>query len=664
MKKPIQIQDLCDYQYLSEISLSKDGNVAAFVVSQGKMEENSYVHNIYCYDFQRNSLRQLTATDQERGIIFEDNNHLLFPADRDGLVKKAKEDYRQCTSYYRLALDGGEAQKAFSIPLNVSSLKLINDELALAIASVNLNEISLEGLSKEEAEETKKLIEENKDYEVIDELPYWFNGRGFINKLRKQLFLVNLKSSECTKLTPDMMDVQSISLSEDKKIVVASGADYDSVNDQFSTIHKIDLTTLQNEVLLEGGKLSVHNMAINENTLVFTGTDYKTYGSSENAKFYKMDLDTKQFTCFYDGDLSIGSSVGSDAKLFGGTSFTSENNKIFMSLTTDNCSNIYTLDLEGNLEQLTFKEGCVDCFSIKNNRLVFIGMRDMKLQELYLVDGKTESCLTHINTALDEKEVLPLHKISFINSDNIRIDGWVIEPRGYDTAKKYPAIMDIHGGPKTVYGETFFHEMQVWASLGYFVFFSNPRGSDGRGNEFMNLVNKYGTVDYRDLMDFMDEVLKHYPAIDDSKIAVTGGSYGGFMTNWMIGHTDRFCCAASQRSISNWVSKSLTTDIGYYHNMSQMASTPWTDIDRMWSFSPLKYADQCTTPTLFIHSNEDYRCWMAEALQMFQALKLHGVDTRICLFKGENHELSRGGKPKHRRRRLNEITDWFEKYCR
>lgn len=663
MKKPILIDDLCDYRYLSEVSLNDDATKAAFVVSQGKMEENLYVHNAYLYDFSNQSLKQLTSCDNVKGLMW-DNNSLIFAADRDGEVKKAKESGKKLTNYYRLSLDGGEAMKAYSFPLNVISFKMLDGHNAIVLAQDDLNEISLEGLEGKELAQAKSLREEEKDYEVLDELPFWFNGRGFINKLRKRLYLVNLDSKEAVRLSSEYMDVQSYLITEDKKSVVVSGADFDSVNSQLSRLVMIDLDSKEIIDLIEKDTLAVRSLALVKNTLVFTGTDFKRWGTSENACFFKLDLATKELECFLDQDLSVGGSVGSDAKLGGGTTFTSENGLIYLTLTTDNCSNIYSIDLNGEIKQLTFKEGSVDCFSIKKDRLVFIGMRDLKLQELYCVNEKEEIQLTQINDALDDKEVCPLNKLSFINQDGVRIDGWVIEPRGYDASKSYPAILDIHGGPKAAYGETFFHEMQVWASMGYFVFFCNPRGSDGRGNEFMNLVNKYGTVDYSDLMEFTDLVLDKYPQIDQKKVAVTGGSYGGFMTNWIIGHTDRFCCAASQRSIANWVSKSLATDIGYYHNMSQMASTPWTDIDRMWGFSPLKYADKCVTPTLFIQSDEDYRCWMADALQLFTALKMHGVETRLCLFHGENHELSRGGKPKHRRRRLNEMTNWFEKYCR
>jgi acylaminoacyl-peptidase len=173
-------------------------------------------------------------------------------------------------------------------------------------------------------------------------------------------------------------------------------------------------------------------------------------------------------------------------------------------------------------------------------------------------------------------------------------------------------------------------------------------------------------VDYEDLMSVVDHALGEFPFIDPARLGVTGGSYGGFMTNWIIGHTDRFRAACSQRSISNWISKFCTTDIGYYFNKDQLGKTPWEENgnDRLWWHSPLRYADRAVTPTLFIHSEEDYRCWLAEGLQMFTALRYHGVDSRLVLFHGENHELSRSGKPLHRIRRLQEILNWFEKHLK
>lgn len=266
---------------------------------------------------------------------------------------------------------------------------------------------------------------------------------------------------------------------------------------------------------------------------------------------------------------------------------------------------------------------------------------------------------------IDEMEsILKIYDNNTKTEKGINIEGWIMKPVDFDKNKKYPGILNIHGGPKTVYGEVFFHEMQYWANEGYAVFFCNPRGSDGRGNEFSDIRGKYGTVDYDDLMRFTNFILENYPFINEDRLGVTGGSYGGFMTNWIIGHTNRFKAAASQRSISNWISKFCTTDIGYYFVNDQQDATPWNDVDKLWFHSPLKYAHKVTTPTLFIHSEEDYRCWLPEGLQMFTALKYHGVEARLCMFRGENHELSRSGKPKHRIRRLKEITDWFNRYLK
>lgn len=211
----------------------------------------------------------------------------------------------------------------------------------------------------------------------------------------------------------------------------------------------------------------------------------------------------------------------------------------------------------------------------------------------------------------------------------------------------------------------FFHEMQYWSNIGYVVMFCNPRGSDGRGgNEFADIRGKYGTIDYEDIMEFVNVVIENFSFIDKDRLGVTGGSYGGFMTNWIIGHTNRFKAAASQRSIANWISKFGTTDIGYYFVEDQQAATPWTNFEKLWFHSPMKYADRVKTPTLFIHSEEDYRCWLAEGLQMFTSLKYNGVEAKLVMFRGENHELSRSGKPKHRIRRLKEISDWFDKYLK
>ena len=252
----------------------------------------------------------------------------------------------------------------------------------------------------------------------------------------------------------------------------------------------------------------------------------------------------------------------------------------------------------------------------------------------------------------------------FLNTDGVDIDGFVMKPVGYEPGKRYPGILHIHGGPKMVFGPGFHHEMQLWVASGFFVCYCNPRGSCGKGNAFADLQGKYGEVDFRDLMEFTDEVLRRYPEIDADRMGVAGGSYGGFMTNWVIGHTDRFRCAVSQRSIANYVGDYLLSDIGYYYVPDQQLGTIWEHPERLWKASPLTYADRVKTPTLFIHADKDYRCTLANDLEMFAALKLHGVESKLCMFYGENHGLSREGKPSNRISRLSEILHWMEEHLK
>jgi len=405
---------------------------------------------------------------------------------------------------------------------------------------------------------------------------------------------------------------------------------------------------------------------IRDNKIIVSGSDMTRYGINENSKFYIIDLESKERNCITpDFETSTWNSVGSDCR-YGGSSNKSIDNNFLYFITTENYNSyINRIDENGNIEKITTKDGSVDGFTVKDGNILFVGLRDMKLQELYKLENSEEVQITKFNDWLhNEKKVGKLEKLTIETDNNVFIDGWIIKPTDFDENERYPAILDIHGGPKTVYGEVFYHEMQYWANEGYVVFFCNPRGSDGKGNEFADIRGKYGTIDYEDIMKFTDAVLEKYSFIDTNRVGVTGGSYGGFMTNWIIGHTDRFKAAASQRSISNWISKFCTTDIGYYFVDDQNGGTPWKDQDKLWWHSPLKYADKVKTPTLFIHSEEDYRCWVVEGMQMFTALKYHGVESRMCIFKGENHELSRSGKPKHRIRRLEEITNWFNNYLK
>lgn len=664
----IQLDDFVNYKFLSELQLSPNGEKAAFAVTACNLDQNSYDSNLWIYDMKKNKEFQLTAMNGERSYIWlQDNETILFQGVRDAKDKESIKGGEEFSQFYKININGGEALKAFKINMRVNSIYEINEDLYIFEATHRAGNKKYYELNEEERKDYLSWKKEERDYEVLDEIPFWSNGGGFTNKLRNGLYKYHVKNNIIEPITEEFTSVSGFEVDEERNLVAFVSSSYKDMAPLNDELYIYDINKDNLRLITSDEKFSYgHIKFMSKDTLLISGTNNKEYGINEDGRFYLINLknnDRKLLTP--DFDRSLWNSVGSDCRFGGGKNSVKDGAYLYFITTEGDSSYLNRINLEGQIEKINEIKGSVDCFDVKNGKVISVAMREQKLQEIYLLEDKNEKQLTHFNSWLKEEiKVIKPEKISVETDKDVVIDGWVLKPADYVEGKKYPAILDIHGGPKTVYGEVFYHEMQLWANMGYFVFFCNPRGSDGKGRKFADIRGKYGTIDYEDLMKFTDKVLLKYKDIDETRVGVTGGSYGGFMTNWIIGHTDRFKAAASQRSISNWISKFCTTDIGYYFVDDQNDGTPWNNVDKLWYHSPLKYADKVTTPTLFIHSEEDYRCWLAEGLQMFTALKYHGVEARLCMFRGENHELSRSGKPKHRIRRLNEITNWFETHLK
>ena len=242
------------------------------------------------------------------------------------------------------------------------------------------------------------------------------------------------------------------------------------------------------------------------------------------------------------------------------------------------------------------------------------------------------------------------------------VEGWTMKPVGFTEGRRYPALLNIHGGPHAQYGVGFFDEFQVYAAAGFGVIFLNPRGSQGYGEAFTRaVVGDWGGGDYADVMAGLDEALGRAPWIDPERLGVLGGSYGGFLTSWTVGHTDRFKAACSERAVNCHTSMFGTSDIGHLFNVSEVGGLPWEAPEVYRERSPLTYAKNVTTPLLIVHSEEDFRCPIEQGEQLFVALKKQGKEAVFVRFPDENHELSRSGKPRHRLERFRIILDWFTK---
>ncbi|HEX3253669.1 MAG TPA: S9 family peptidase [Pyrinomonadaceae bacterium] len=267
----------------------------------------------------------------------------------------------------------------------------------------------------------------------------------------------------------------------------------------------------------------------------------------------------------------------------------------------------------------------------------------------------------HNDSLMRSMRLVVPDEINFPSFDGTQIQGWVMRPPGCSSDRKCPLILSIHGGPHGMYGSSFNANFQVYAARGYGVLYLNPRGSNGYGQKFSDgTINEWGGGDYRDLMAGVDETLKHNNWIDADRLAVTGGSYGGFMTNWIITQTPRFRAAVAVASLSNLVSfysTSLYQDLIH----AEFGGFPWDNFDVLWQWSPLRFVRQVQTPTLFIHGENDNDVHITQAEEMYMALKRRGVDTVLVRYPREGHGLR---EPKHRVDALERTLAWFDRYLK
>jgi dipeptidyl aminopeptidase/acylaminoacyl peptidase len=661
--KQIELNDILQYKFLSDVRYAPGGKRAAFVVANADEEENTYERRLWLYE--DGKARQLTDIGKEGSFRWLDGERLIFPAVRSAKEKKRAEAKEEFTSYYVLDLRGGEALPYFELPFATEDIHVLDGTHFAVTASVDKRYPALWKADKDEREKIKKERDENKDYEVFDELPFWFNGAGITNGKRSMLFLVSLDPWKLEPVTCLPENLEDVAVMGDE-VIYAVNERVPKLSIRGFTLCAVNWRSGEKRTILKNDTLEFGGIESENGMLWLFATEAKRYGLNENSWVYDVDVKTGTLSVVREEEYNLYNSVGSDCRLGGGRQCVGHGGFLYHLATREGDCLLHRMDADGGDTPVLGRSGSIDAFDVCGDEALLIALYDMRLQELYRANLRTGelSRVTDFNTAaLEDRYVAQPEPLS-VTSGGTEIGGWVLRPKDFDPAKKYPAVFDIHGGPKTVYGPVFYHEMQLWAGMGYFVFFCNPTGSDGRDNAFADIRGKYGTVDYENLMDFMDAVLKAYPQIDEKRVCETGGSYGGFMTNWIIGHTDRFCCAASQRSISNWLSFYGTSDIGFYFGNDQNDADFYDEPEKLWEHSPVRYAKNVSTPTLFIHSDEDYRCPLEQGIQMYASLVDRGVEARLCLFHGENHELSRSGKPKHRLRRLKEITDWFEKHSK
>ena len=649
----IESRDLLKFRFIENPQFNPSGKILAFQLARSDEARNDYFRDIYLYE----NDRCVRLTDGLSSSI------VMWLNDDELLVRQAKEPGKPGYSeLLRYNVHSREKETFLNVPLAIGQIKKVRDDLFVAVCTIDGNEPDQYLLKEDEYGKAIEARKKEADYEVLDEVPYWFNGGGFVNKSRRALFTIQMDPLKITRITEPLFNVGSLEVFGD--LAYYTGSVMRVTRPKHNQIYCLNTKDNSVEAIYSGDDYSIGNLFVMNDQLYCSASDQKTYGGNETSCFHRVEKE--RLIKIPTPDRTLGDSVATDTLLGSGSGRKVHDGEYYTLATNVDHVELWKFDKDFNCTSL-ISSPLISCFDIGEDGIVFLGGSETALPELYKIDidGSNLRQITSFNKdVLKDKYVAAPQSIEYV-SEGETLNGWVLLPEEYESGESFPAVLDVHGGPRGIYSATFFHEMQLWASQGYVVFFTNIHGSDGRGDEFADIRGKYGSIDFKNLMDFTDKVLESYPKIDQKRVCVTGGSYGGFMTNWIIGHTDRFAAAASQRSISNWMSFAYVSDIGPTFACDQQGvEDPVEQMQQIWDLSPLKYAGNAKTPTLFIHSDQDYRCPLPEGMQMMQALAVRGVETRMCLFHGENHELSRGGKPLHRIRRLDEITNWFNKHVK
>ena len=400
------------------------------------------------------------------------------------------------------------------------------------------------------------------------------------------------------------------------------------------------------------------------------------FDNATQAKIYLFPAGGGEPRILDNWDMAIGDTVNADVRMGdGGVEMTwaPDGNMIYVPVSERGACSVYAFPVVGGKPQLLAggkREIAAGTFDRNCDLLAFVAGDQQNVGDLYVMDCREfeEQRLTNVNAALNaELEWPEIEEINFMAPDGWDLHGWVVKPVGFEAGKKYPLILEVHGGPATCWGYAYSQEFHLLASNGYGVVFINPRGSTSYGQTFVDAVRgDYGNRDYKDLMTAVDYVLAQGWA-DEKRLGVTGGSYGGFMTNWVVTQTDRFAAAITHRSIANWVSFSGTPDFGpTFNRSSHKVQDPWSPegVEALWKISPLKYVANVKTPISIMHSEFDYRCPIEQAEQFYMAIKFYGkAPTEMVRHPRSNHDLTRMGPPTVRVDRFHKILNWFGKYA-
>ncbi|WP_067724911.1 S9 family peptidase [Oceanobacillus damuensis] len=662
-KRPITAKDLKNIEVCSDPQYSPRGNSYTYI-STTINENDDYQSNIFFYDLGSEEAKQWTfGSDKNSNLRFSPNGEkAVFQSNRSGLPQ-----------LWLIDTTGGESRQLTTFKNGAVNPAWSKDGEYL-LFSASLDEFDDVQNQKELSEEERQKENEAKSSQplIVDRLKYKSDAKGFHDNKKTQIILYSFEDDSFTQLTTEATDHSFQDISPDgRQILFTANLGEDSDYELTSDLYTLDLQTKEISKL-SNGKSFYYSASFSPSgkKIACFGHDYE-YSGATLSELYIFDTATSERTALSkDWDMQLGDAMAGDTRLGEsetGPVWSEDENRIFFIATEFGATGLYQATLNGNLSVLYKNDNHVFGFTYNYTTDSFILGISTPANPCNFYKLESDLKLSRLTNAnadfLNEVAIGEPETVTVTAEDGWEIQGWLLRPYGFEEDKKYPFILEVHGGPHAMYGQTFFHEMQLLAAKGYVVLYTNPRGSHGYGQKFVDAVrHNYGKGDYTDLMTAVDHALDNFDFIDKTRLGVTGGSYGGFMTNWIVGHTNRFKAAVTQRSISNWLSFYGVSDIGFFFTKWEHGLNLLDDPASLWDISPLKYAENVETPLLILHGELDFRCPIEQGEQLFITLKHLRKEVEFVRFPGANHELSRSGKPEMRIARLEQICRWFEKY--
>lgn len=666
--RPITETDLFRFVWIADPQIAPDGKQVVFVRVTVSDKKDGYDTALWAVDTAGGAPRALTAGPRDQAPRWSPDGQTL------AFLRTPEKDGRpQPSQIYLLSMRGGDAQALTELPRAAGAPQWSPDGRRLAFTST----LTLDDLAKKPDPSARK-----SDVRVITKATYRSNGGGYGDPTRRSsIWTVSVGpgTQTPTRLTDGVYDSGSFTWSPDGAAIYFTSSRAD---EPYYTSPDTDLFRIPSaggdaaQVASIDGVISKAVFSPDGSKLAFRGTlNGKPARSYNQPDLFVFDVAAggapRNLTEKYDFD--IGGGLTGDQRAPRGAApddpiWTADGRGILVTTAEKGVANLQRIDAAtGAIAPVTTGNQEVMAYSASRDAsaaavLVSTPTRIGDLERLDLATG-ARTRLTDLNAALfSELTLTEPEEIWYTSFDGKRVQTWVQKPPDFDPAKKYPVILNIHGGPHAAYGYTFDHEFQWMAAKGYVVVYPNPRGSTSYGQDFGNVIQfHYPGDDAKDLLIAVDEVIKRGYA-DPQRLGVTGGSGGGVLTNWIITQTDRFAAAVSQRSIADWSTFWYTADFTLFQP-TWFRAAPWQDPKDFAARSAITFIDRVKTPLMLIEGEQDLRTPPAAGgEQMFRALKYRKVPTVMVQFPGESHELSRSGQPWHRVERLQHIVSWFDKY--